>query len=124
MQRIFHRALVRAAALALVGLILLSLPGCGCSSCDETYWGNVFVDNLTDLYPPAEEVLSFEIGVVGDVLSGNLLIGTLPPASTQFVGTFSENVYDAVSALSITNEIWWYGVWVGGGNDIYFEVGL
>ena len=106
--------------IAVLAGALLLLPGCGCSSCNDTvvvdtFWGNVFVSNLTFFLAP----------VTGD-FTANLLPAPLPPGRTQFVGTFSENLYDAEADTSIAGEpfdlITWFEIVVGAADDVYFEV--
>ena len=118
----------------LLVLLLLGgvglLPGCGCSSSDtvvvDTYWGNVFVSNLTEDLVPVEWVDTFFLAPVDGDFTANLLPASLPPGRTQFAGTFSENLYDAEADTSIAGEpfdlITWFEVFVGAADDVYFEV--
>ncbi len=109
------------AALALV----LPLGGCGCGSCEavviDDFWGNVFVDNLTDT-TTVEYVVFFQVAVVGGKWTGDLLIDDVPPRGTQFVGTFSEDLYDAYAELEFGDFVEWFDVFVGQGEDVFFEV--
>ena len=113
----------------LVGLawILVSLTGCGgsCGSCEEVVvddlWGNVFVDNWTDTTTP-EYVIFFQVAVVGGPWTGDLLVADVAPGGTQFVGTFGEDVYDAYADLEFGDFVEWFDIFVGYGDDVFFEV--
>ncbi len=121
-------------ALLILALVaaLVAVPGCGCSSCDynevivDTYWGNVFVSNLTPDLVPVEWVDTFFLAPVDGDFTANLLPTSLPPGRTQFVGTFGENLYDAEADTSIAGEpfdlVTWFEIFVGAADDVYFEV--
>ena len=122
------------AALVILALVaaLVAVPGCGCSDCNsntvivDTYWGNVFVSNLTPDLVPVEWVDTFFLAPVDGDFTANLLPASLPPGRTQFVGTFSESLYDAEADTSIAGEpfdlITWFEIFVGAADDVYFEV--
>ena len=123
----------RASLLVLVvAVTATALAGCGCSDCEytnvivDTYWGNVFVSNLTPDLIPVEWVDTFFLAPVDGDFTANLLPASLPPGRTQFVGTFSESLYDAEADTSIAGApfdlITWFEVFVGAADDVYFEV--
>jgi hypothetical protein len=116
-----RRALFGLAVLALA----LPLAGCGCGSCEEVvvddFYGNVFVDNWTDT-TTVEYVIFFQVAVVGGPWTGDLLVDDVPPGGTQFVGTFGEDVYDAYAELEFGDWVDWFDVFVGYGEDVFFEV--
>ena len=125
------RSLRAVVAVALLAPALLLLPGCGCSSCNDTvivdtFWGNVFVSNLTPDVVPIEWVDTFFLAPIDGEFTANLLPASLPPGRTQFVGVFSENLYDAEADTSIAGEpfdlITWFEVFVGAADDVYFEI--
>ena len=117
-----RKRLARAALVAAALLLVVAAPGCGCHNCEDTYWGNVFVDNLTDLGPNPESVLTFFLAPVGGTWTSNLLPAPLPPARTQFVGTFSEDYYDAEADTELGDLVTWYDIFVGAADDVFFEV--
>ena len=107
----------------VLGLALLATPGCG-SCCDDRVIvtsGNVYVDNLTDLDVP-EWCIGFFMRPVGGVWTGDLLIADLPPATTQFVGTFTEDFYDAEAEMEFSAPVPWDGVFVPAADDTFFEI--
>ena len=101
--------------------LLLGLTGCGCGSCANDLWGNVFVDNYTDT-TTVEFVDFFQIAPIGQPWTGNLLSGPLPPGSTEHVGSFHEDYYDAYAELELGDFVEWFDVFVGYGEDVFFEV--
>lgn len=113
------------ALLLALALVLPSLAGCGCGDCDEyyedSYWGNVYVDNWTDT-TTFEYVVFFQVAVVGGPWTGDLLVADVAPGGTQFVGTFGEDVYDAYADLEFGDYVEWFDVFVGYGEDVFFEV--
>jgi len=113
--------------LFLLGLAVLLLPagGCGggCNNCNEVddYWGNVYVSNRTHL-TTWEWVVFFEVAVVGGPWTGDLLTSDVPPGGIQFVGSFSEDYYDAYAELEFGDWVEWYDIFVGYGHNSFFEV--
>ena len=106
----------------LIAFLALGLAGCSCDSCEpDNYWGNVFVDNYTDT-TTVEEVWLFQLAPVNQPWTGNLLSGPLPPGATEFVGTFHEDYYDAYAELELGDFVEWFGIFVGYGEDVFFEV--
>ncbi len=121
-SRSFLRLLASAALLAL---LLLPLSGCGCD-CDDTivvdtWWGNVFVSNLTEGLQ-AEFTDSFYLAPVDGDFTANLLSAPLAPGRTQFVGTFSQGYYDAEADMELGDLVTWEGIFVGEADDAYFEI--
>jgi hypothetical protein len=118
----------RWALLALAAGLLLVLPGCGCDGCcsDGCYVpppaiGNVYVDNLTDTTIP-EYCLAFRLAPIDGPFTGNLLLQDLPPATTQFVGTFSAYHYDAEADMEFGDLVTWFDVPVPAADDTFFEI--
>ena len=105
------------ALLALVGV----LGGCGCGSCDDDFWGDVYVDNLTDA-STVEYVDFFETARFGEPWTGNLLVQPLPPGFVEFIGTYYEDYYDAFVELELGDVVEWFDVFVGYGENVYFEI--
>ena len=117
MQALPHRtALGLAAALVL----LLVLPGCN-DCCEPDYYGNVYVSILTHT-TTFEDLLDFRMAPFGQPFTGNLLPAPLPPGSTQFVGTWHEDYYDADALLSGGDLVEWFDIFVGEELDVFFEV--
>ena len=88
-------------ALVLVGAFLLA--GCGGSHSTEFVplppvtgpTGEVDVDNLTDLEPPPDDLIRFELSFAAqDLWTDNLLFAPLGPGEVEFVGSFFEDYYD------------------------------
>ena len=121
MQRIPPRAGRRLLPILALGVFALGLSGCGCCSEPDNYWGNIFVDNFTDT-TTVEEVWFFQVAPFGQPWTGNLLSGPLPAGSTEFVGTFHENNYDAYAELELGDFVEWFDIFVGYGEDVFFEV--
>ena len=112
----------RSGALLLVGLAALALlGGCSKSYSEPAYIGNIFVDNLTDT-TTFEDILDFRVAPFGQPFTGNLLVAPVLPGSTQFVGTFHEDYYDAEAVLSGGDFVEWFDIFVGEELDVFFEV--
>jgi hypothetical protein len=105
-----------------VAALLAALALAGCDCCEEpAYYGNVYYSNLTHT-TTSEDALDFRVAAFGEPFTGNLLGAPLPPNSTQFIGTFSENYYDADSLLSGGDLVEWFDIFVGEELDTFFEV--
>lgn len=107
----------------LLGTTLLLTPGCGgcCNDPVIVTSGNVYVDNLTDGGAP-EWCYGFFLAPVGGAFTGNLLIADLPPATTQFVGSFTEDYYDAEADMEFGDLVTWFDVPVPAADDTFFEI--
>lgn len=106
----------RCRSLALL-LAALTTAGCGHYRRHE---GDVVVDNRTDL-TTSEDLLTFRLARFGDPYSGDLLGGSLPPASARWIGTFREDYYDGTADLSGGQIIDWQDLYVGYERTTVFE---
>lgn len=102
-------------AAALVG------AGCGHHHHDRDYYGDIVVDNRTDL-TTMEDVVSFQVSRFGEPFSGDILGGDLPPASARWLGEFPEDFYDATADLSGGDIVDWQDEYVGDERTTTFEV--
>jgi hypothetical protein len=109
----------------LLAAFLLVLPGCGCDCHDtvvvDTWWGNVFLSNLTDAGTP-EFADSFYLAPVDGDFTANLLSAPLAPGRSQFVGTFSQGDYDGEANMELGDLVTWEAIFVGDASDAYFEI--
>lgn len=106
-------------AAALAALVIgFALAGCGHG---RDYEGDVVVDNRTDL-TTSEDLLTFRLARFRHDFTGDLLGGSLPPASARFIGTFREDYYDATGDLSGGGIIDWQDLYVGYERTTVFEV--
>jgi hypothetical protein len=111
----------RSALAALLAGSALWLAACGHDHYYRDYDGNVFVNNETHT-TTMEDVLAFRVAPFGEPFTGNLLPAPLPPAATRYVGRFQRDYYDAEADLSGGDLVEWFDVWVGDGQDVFFDV--
>ncbi len=108
----------------------LVLAGCG-GGYGEIYiedeivyeaFGDVEVDNQTDLGGTFEDMYGFEMAPAGTALwSGNLLPDLVFPGEIVYVGEFYEDFYDADADLDL-GIISFFDILVEGGFTTTFEV--
>ena len=79
------------------------------------------MDNLTNFGVP-ESLLNFFIAPFGEPFTGDILGGELFAGETRFIGTFAEDVYDAEGDLEFGQIIEWLDIFVGNGENAFFEV--
>lgn len=115
--------LVLAAAAALLG-------GCGAHGHGEVYaedhayvpYGDVEVDNQTDLSGSFEDLYHFEMAPAATPLwTGNLLPGLVFPGEVVLVGSFEHDLYDAEAELDL-GLVTFFDVLVQEGWTTTFEV--
>jgi hypothetical protein len=108
--------------LARVAFALLVAPALLLSACgDWDYDGNVLVDNQTDAGVP-EDVLAFRLARFGDPFTGNLLAAPLPPGSTEHLGAWHEDYYDAEADMQGGDLVEWFDTWIYADEDNYFDI--
>ncbi len=107
------------AARVLLGMLVGLLAGCG--DWWRDYEGDIVVDNRTDL-TTMEDLLTFRVARFGKPFTGDLLGGSLLPASSRWIGTFTEDYYDGTGDLSGGGIIDWHDLFVGDERTTVFEV--
>ena len=118
MNRPRHLLSFALCALLSAGLGAGLLAGCGW---DEDEDGNILVDNQTDGGTP-EQILAFRLARFGDPFTGNLLGAPLPPGSTEHLGSWHEDYYDAEADMELGDLVEWFDVWVYSDEDNFFDV--